>query len=162
MTQNQQSVKLRSSKNKFLTYFLGEEQYGIDISHVREIIAIMKITPVPKTPNYISGVINLRGSIIPVVDTRKRFEMETIEYSDQTAIIIIEIKKMSIGFIVDKVEEVLGVDDENISEPPRFGTNVNTEFVKNMAKHNDAVIMIMDMERLFEAEELSMLESITK
>ena len=88
--------------------------------------------------------------------------METIEYSDQTAIIIIEIKKMSIGFIVDKVEEVLGVDDENISEPPRFGTNVNTEFVKNMAKHNDAVIMIMDMERLFEAEELSMLESITK
>ncbi len=162
MTQNQQSVKLRSSKNKFLTYFLGEEQYGIDISQVREIIAIMKITPVPKTPNYISGVINLRGSIIPVVDTRKRFEMETIEYSDQTAIIIIEIKKMSIGFIVDKVEEVLGVDDENISEPPRFGTNVNTEFVKNMAKHNDAVIMIMDMERLFEAEELSMLESITK
>lgn len=164
MSQNQQNnnSKLRSSKNKFLTYFLGEEQYGIDISQVREIIAIMKITPVPRTPHYISGVINLRGSIIPVVNTRKRFEMEDMEYSEQTAIIIIEIKKMSIGFIVDKVEEVLAIEDENISEPPKFGTDVNTEFVKNMARHNDAVIMIMDMEKLFEAEELSMLENITK
>lgn len=162
MNKNQNIAKLRSSKNKFLTYFLSEEQYGIDISQVREIIAMMKITPVPRTPNYISGVINLRGSIIPVVDTRKRFEMESIEYGEQTAIIIIEIKKMSIGFIVDKVEEVLAIDDENISEPPKFGTNVNTEFIKNMARHNDAVIMVMDMEKLFEAEELSMLENIAK
>jgi len=162
MNQTQQSAKLRSSKNKFLTYFLSEEQYGIEIGQVREIIAMMKITPVPKTPHYISGVINLRGSIIPVVDTRKRFEMEDMEYTEQTAIIIIEIKKMSIGFIVDKVEEVLAIEDENISEPPKFGTNVNTEFIKNMARHNDAVIMIMDMEKLFETEELSMLESITK
>jgi purine-binding chemotaxis protein CheW len=162
MNQNKQSAKLRSSKNKFLTYFLNDEQYGIEISQVREIIAMMKITPVPRTPRYISGVINLRGSIIPVVDTRKRFEMEEIEYTEQTAIIIIEIKKMSIGFIVDMVEEVLAIEDENISEPPKFGTNVNMEFIKNMARHNDAVVMIMDMEKLFESEELNMLESITK
>jgi purine-binding chemotaxis protein CheW len=162
MNQNKQSAKLRSSKNKFLTYFLNDEQYGIEISQVREIIAMMKITPVPRTPRYISGVINLRGSIIPVVDTRKRFEMDEIEYTEQTAIIIIEIKKMSIGFIVDMVEEVLAIEDENISEPPKFGTNVNMEFIKNMARHNDAVVMIMDMEKLFESEELNMLESITK
>ncbi|MGE4398584.1 MAG: chemotaxis protein CheW [Campylobacterales bacterium] len=157
-----ENIKNRASKNKFLTYFLGEEEYGVDISQVREIIAMMKITPVPRTPKYVAGVINLRGSIIPVIDTRLRFEMPPLEYTEQTAIIIIEINKVSIGFVVDKVEEVLTIDEANISEPPKFGTNINTDFIKNIARMGEMVIMILDLEKLFEAEELSMLDAMSK
>ncbi len=157
-----ENIKLRTSKNKFLTYFLGEEEYGVDISQVREIIAMMKITPVPKTPKYVAGVINLRGAIIPVIDTRLRFDMSSLEYTEQTAIIIIEINKVSIGFVVDKVEEVLTIDESSISEPPKFGTNINTDFIKNIARIGEMVIMILDLEKLFEAEELSMLDAISK
>lgn len=157
-----ENIKNRASKNKFLTYFLGEEEYGVDISQVREIIAMMKITPVPRTPKYVAGVINLRGSIIPVIDTRLRFEMPPLEYTEQTAIIIIEINNVSIGFVVDKVEEVLTIDEANISEPPKFGTNINTDFIKNIARMGEMVIMILDLEKLFEAEELSMLDAMSK
>jgi purine-binding chemotaxis protein CheW len=157
---NKQTIRV--AKNKFLTFFLGDEEYGVDISKVREIIAMMKITAVPKTPDYVVGVINLRGSIIPVIDTRARFDMPKIEYDEQTAIIIIEINKLSIGFVVDKVEEVLSVDAENISEPPKFGSNINTDFIKNIARVGDAVVMVLDLELIFEAEELSALDSISK
>jgi purine-binding chemotaxis protein CheW len=156
------NLRTKASKNKFLTYFLGDEEYGVDIAQVREIIAMMKITPVPKTPKYVAGVINLRGAIIPVIDTRLRFDMPSLEYTEQTAIIIIEINKVSIGFVVDKVEEVLTIDEASISEPPKFGTNINTDFIKNIARIEDMVIMILDLEKLFEAEELSMLDSIAK
>ncbi len=152
----------KAAKIKFLTYFLGDEQYGIDISLVKEIIAIMKITAVPKTPKYVMGVINLRGSIIPVIDTRTRFDMPPEEYDEQTAVIIVEIDKVSVGFIVDQVEEVLSVDAENISEPPKFGTNVNTDFIRNMVRVGDNVVMVMDLERLFEADELAQLGSLGK
>ncbi len=162
MNEEEKKLNLRASKNKLLTFFLGEEEYGVEISTVREIIAMMKITPVPKTPQYVVGVINLRGTIIPVIDTRRRFEMDTVEYGEQTAIIIIEINKLSIGFVVDKVEEVLSIDTENISEPPKFGTNINTDFIKNMARVKDDVVMVLDLEKLFEAEELSMFDSMSK
>ena len=155
-------MKTRASKNKFLTYFLGDEEYGVDISQVREIIAMMKITHVPKTPKYVAGVINLRGSIIPVIDTRLRFDMPSLEYDEQTAIIIIEINKVSIGFVVDKVEEVLTIDEANLSEPPKFGANIDTEFIKNIARMGEMVIMILDLEKLFEAEEISMLDAMSK
>jgi purine-binding chemotaxis protein CheW len=155
-------ISIRAAKNKLLTFFLGDEEYGVDISKVREIIAMMKITSIPKTPDYVAGVINLRGAIIPVIDTRLRFEMPVIEYDEQTAIIIIEINKLSIGFVVDKVEEVLSIDTEDLSEPPKFGTNVNTDFIKNMARVENEVIMVLDLEKLFEAEELSALDSMAK
>lgn len=158
----EKKLSIRASKNKFLTFFLGEEEYGVEISKVREIIAMMKITSVPKTPDYVVGVINLRGSIIPVIDTRARFDMQSIEYGEQTAIIIIEINKLSIGFVVDKVEEVLAVDDENMSEPPKFGTNINTDFIKNIARVGEEVVMVLDLEMLFAAEELSALDSMSK
>ncbi len=155
-------ISIRAAKNKLLTFFLGDEEYGVDISKVREIIAMMKITSIPKTPAYVAGVINLRGAIIPVIDTRLRFEMPVVEYDEQTAIIIIEINKLSIGFVVDKVEEVLSIDTEDFSEPPKFGTNVNTDFIKNIARVGEEVVMVLDLEKLFEAEELSALDSMAK
>jgi len=153
---------LQSRRERYLTFFLGEEQYGIAIDRIKEIIAIMKVTNVPKTPEYMRGVINLRGSIIPVVDTRLRFGMETKDEDMHTAIVIVEVDKVNVGFIVDRVEEVASIDSANLSEPPRFGNNIDTDFICSMAQMEENVVMILDVLKLFEADELIGLEQIQK
>ena len=150
----------QSRRERYLTFFLGEEQYGIAIDRIKEIIAIMKVTNVPKTPEYMRGVINLRGSIIPVVDTRLRFGMETKEEDMHTAIVIVEVDKVNIGFIVDRVEEVASIDSSALSEPPRFGNSIDTDFICSMAQMEENVVMILDVLKLFEADELLNLEEI--
>jgi purine-binding chemotaxis protein CheW len=152
----------QSRRERYLTFFLGEEQYGIAIDRIKEIIAIMKVTNVPKTPEYMRGVINLRGSIIPVVDTRLRFGMETQEEDMHTAIVIVEVDKVNVGFIVDRVEEVASIDSSALSEPPRFGNNIDTDFICSMAQMEENVVMILDVLKLFEADELISLEQIQK
>jgi len=153
---------LQSRKERYLTFFLGEEQYGIGIDRIKEIIAIMNVTHVPKTPVYIRGVINLRGSIIPVVDTRLRFGMETRESDMNTAIVIVEVEKVNVGFIVDRVEEVASIDSAALSEPPKFGNSANADFICSMAQMENNVVMILDVLKLFEADELISLEQIQK
>ena len=148
--------------NRFLTFYLEEEIYGVNIFDVKEIIAMMKTTPIPKTPKFIKGVMNLRGNIIPVVDMRVKFDMPEIEPQMYTAIVIITIEGNNIGFIVDKVEEVVNVDDENISLPPAFGSQVDTRFIKNMAKQKNKVVMILDLVALFGEEELSLVQNLSK
>ena len=143
-----------ASVNRFLTFFVDEEQYGIDISKIKEIIAPISITHIPKTPDFVKGVINLRGSIIPVVDIRLKFEMQARDMNEETAIIIYEVNKVSIGFIVDKVEDVLTFDDEHISEAPRFGSNIDTSFIESVAEIDNDVVMLLNLERIFEPEEL--------
>ncbi|MDD5053405.1 MAG: chemotaxis protein CheW [Sulfuricurvum sp.] len=154
------SVQVR--RDRYLTFFLGEEQYGIAIDKIKEIIAMMKVTNVPKTPEYMRGVINLRGSIIPVVDTRLRFGMEEREMDMHTAIIIVEVEKVNIGFIVDRVEEVASIDSTHMSEPPKFGSHIDTDFICSMAQIEEKVVMILDVLKLFEADELVSLEQIQK
>lgn len=151
-----------SRRERYLTFFLGDEQYGIGIDRIKEIIAMMKVTNVPKTPEYMRGVINLRGSIIPVVDTRLRFGMEDREADMHTAIIIVEVDKVNIGFIVDRVEEVATIDSANLSEPPKFGNQIDTDFICSMAQMGENVIMILDVLKLFEADELLSLEQLQK
>lgn len=151
---------IQSRKERYLTFFLGEEQYGISIDRIKEIIAMMKVTQVPKTPHYMRGVINLRGSIIPVVDTRLRFGMEPQEETMHTAIIIVEVEKVNIGFIVDRVEEVASIDTARLSEPPKFGSHIDTDFICAMAQIEENVVMILDVLKLFEADELVSLEQI--
>jgi len=119
-------IKELSSAHRYLTFFVEDEQYGIDISRIKEIIAPINITHIPKTPAFVKGVINLRGSIIPVVDIRLKFDMPEKEMDMNTAIIIYEVDKSSIGFIVDQVEDVLSLEDSHISEAPRFGSNIDT------------------------------------
>ena len=151
---------VQSRKERYLTFFLGEEQYGISIDRIKEIIAMMKVTQVPKTPHYMRGVINLRGSIIPVVDTRLRFGMEPQEETMHTAIIIVEVEKVNIGFIVDRVEEVASIDTALLSEPPKFGSHIDTDFICSMAQIEENVVMILDVLKLFEADELVSIEQI--
>lgn len=153
---------VNTKRERYLTFFLGEEQYGIAIDKIKEIIAIMKVTNVPNTPFYMRGVINLRGSIIPVVDTRLRFAMEPREADMHTTIIIVEVEKTNIGFIVDRVEEVSAIDSSNLSAPPKFGSKVDTDFICNVAQVENGVVMILDVLKLFEADELVSLEEIQK
>lgn len=152
----------QSRKERYLTFFLGEEQYGIAIDRIKEIIAMMKVTYVPRTPEYMRGVINLRGSIIPVVDTRMRFGMESKEEDMHTTIIIVEVDKINIGFIVDRVEEVASIDAANLGSPPKFGSNIDTDFICSMAQIDENVVMILDVLKLFEADELVSLEEVQK
>lgn len=153
MDTNKQTKELESI-NRFLTFFVDEEQYGIDISKIKEIIAPIAITHIPKTPEFVKGVINLRGSIIPVVDIRLKFEMQARDMNEETAIIIYEVNNVSIGFIVDKVEDVLTFDDEHISEAPRFGSNIDTSFIESVAEVDNDVIMLLNLEKIFEPQEL--------
>ena len=152
----------QTRRERYLTFFLGEEQYGIAIDRIKEIIAIKKVTNVPKTPEYMRGVINLRGSIIPVVDTRLRFGMESQKEDMHTAIVIVEVDKVNVGFIVDRVEEVASIDSAHLSEPPKFGNTIDTDFICSMAQMEEKVVMILDVLKLFEADELISLEQIQK
>ena len=147
-------TKELSSANRFLTFFVDEEQYGIDISKIKEIIAPINITHIPKTPDFVKGVINLRGSIIPVVDIRLKFGMDEQEMDMDTAIIIYEVDKASIGFIVDQVEDVLTLEKSHISDAPRFGSSIDTSFIENVTEVGKDVVMLLNLEKIFEAEEL--------
>lgn len=146
-------------KHRYLSFFVKDEQYGIEISHINEIIAMMKITHVPRTPAFVEGVINLRGSIIPIVDIRGKFGLEKKEHDMNTAIIINEVTGMNIGFIVDRVEDVLTFDDKALSEPPKFGSHIDTSFIQSVAEVGTDVILILDMEKIFEDDELTQIGS---
>ncbi len=151
---------VNAGRERFLTFYLGDEQYGIAINKIKEIIAMMKVTSVPKTPPFMRGVINLRGSIIPIVDTRLRFNMEYREPDMYTTIIIMEVDKVNIGFIVDRVEEVSAIDASNMSEPPKFGNSIDTDFICSVAQIENSVVMILDILKLFEDDELVSIEKI--
>ena len=142
------------STHRYLTFFVDNEQYGIDISKIKEIIAPINITHIPKTPNFVKGVINLRGLIIPVVDIRLKFGMQEREIDMNTAIIIYEVEKASIGFIVDSVEDVLTLDEKCISDAPQFGSNIDVSFIESIAELDNGVIMLLDLRKIFEAQEL--------
>ena len=150
----QNRVKKHTITNRYLTFFVDDEQYGIDISRIKEIIAPLPITNIPKTPDFVKGVINLRGLVIPVVDIRLKFCMPEKEMDIDTAIIIYEVNNLYIGFIVDQVEDVLSIDKDNISSPPKFGANIDTSFIENVAEVGDSVVMLLNLERIFETEEL--------
>jgi purine-binding chemotaxis protein CheW len=148
--------------SRYLTFYLEDELYGMDIMGVQEIIAMMKTTKVPKTPKCVKGVMNLRGNIIPVVSLRSKFDMPEKEAGLYTAIVIIKLEGVSIGFIVDRVEEVVNITDEQLNEPPKFGAAVNASYLQKMAQNENEVIMILDLYAIFADEELAGLENLAK
>jgi purine-binding chemotaxis protein CheW len=147
-----------TQKGKFLTFSLGEEYYGIDIMYVTEIVGIQPITVVPELPEYIKGIINLRGKIIPVMDARLKFKKEPKEYNDRTCIVVIDIAELSIGIIVDEVSEVLKIAEENIVPAPNIKSS-GRKYIKNIGKTDDEVILIIDGEKLVNEEELEEIKS---
>lgn len=144
---------------KYLTFILAEEEYGLEILKVREIIGIMDITAVPQMPHFVKGVINLRGKVIPVIDLRLKFGLEPAEYTEETCVIVVDVGSLT-GIIVDTVQEVLDIKGDQIDPPPPLGATVDTSFVLGMGKVKDDVKILLDIEKVLNAEELRQIEGV--
>lgn len=142
-----------TQKDKFLTFILGNEFYGIEIKYVTEIVGMQPITEVPELPDYIRGIINLRGKIIPVMDVRLRFKKPLREYNDRTCIIVVDIRDISIGLIIDSVSEVLSIPGEDIVPPPEVNKGHNNRYIKGIGKVGNDVKIILDCDKLLNDEE---------
>lgn len=149
-----------TQKGRFLTFALGQEVFGIEIRYVTEIIGMQPITGLPEVPDYIKGIINLRGKIIPVIDVRLKFKKDAIEYDDRTCIIVIETSNLSVGMIVDNVAEVISIDDENIAPPPDNRSGVQNRYISGIGKAGNEVKLLLDCGKLFYDEETKVLNEI--
>lgn len=150
---------LLEKEGKYLTFALACEEYGLEILKVREIIGYIDVTAVPQTPHYVKGVINLRGQVIPVIDLRAKFGMETTDVTEETCIIVVEIahanRQFSTGIIVDHVQEVLDIPGNNIEEAPQFGSAVNTDFILGMGKIGNTVKILLDIDKVLANSQLT-------
>jgi purine-binding chemotaxis protein CheW len=161
---DQAASALVSREGKYLTFALAEEEYGIWILKVKEIIGMMAITTVPRTPVHVKGVINLRGKVIPVIDLRSRFGMEQAEYTERTCIIVVEIsseqKKILMGIVVDSVSEVLNIRAVEIEATPNFGSHLDTDYILGMAKTGGKVKILLDIDKVLSREEISVFDKV--
>jgi purine-binding chemotaxis protein CheW len=152
---------IAKKEGKYLTFTLADEEYGIGILKIKEIIGMMPVTTVPQTPDYVEGVINLRGKVIPVVGLRLMFGMEAIEYDERTCIIVVETEGQNntllIGIVVDSVSEVLNIKADDIEDTPQFGAKLNTEYILGMAKSDKTVKILLDIDRILKVDEMAML-----
>ena len=151
--------QVASIAGKYLTFRLAGEIYGLPILKVQEIIRMMKITRVPKAPNFVLGVVNLRGKVIPIINMRLKFGLETVEDTERTCIIVIQVchrgQTITLGVVVDEVSEVLDLNAEQISKTPPMGSSVDTEFIMGMGRLESNVIMLLDLDKAFSSQELS-------
>ncbi len=145
---------------KFLTFFLASEEYGLEILKVHEIIGMMPITRVPRTPHFIRGVINLRGKVIPVVDLRLKFAMESKEQTEETCVIVVQAQGVQMGIIVDKVSEVLDIGSDDIDDPPHFGAEVRTDYLLGIGKAAERVRLLLDIDRVLSTQEVIDVRSV--
>ncbi|HEX2958849.1 MAG TPA: chemotaxis protein CheW [Chitinispirillaceae bacterium] len=151
---------------KYLTFRLAEEEYGLGILKVQEIIRMQAVTRVPRTPEYVRGVINLRGKVVPVVELRKKFSFTPCEDTDKTCIIVVQISSSDVsivmGIIIDEVREVLDIASDNIEETPSFGASINTDFILGMGKMNGNVKILLDIDKVLSIKEISDIQTISK
>ncbi len=149
--------------DQYLAFKLEEEVFAFDISRVKEVLEFDTVTKVPQTPEMMKGVINLRGSVVPVIDMRIKFGMGAIQKTVNTVIIIIEIdldgESTMVGVLVDSVKEVMDLDADHIEPPPSIGTQLNTDFIRGMGKQDNQFVIILDIEKIFSSEELDLLQS---
>ncbi|MBW1697478.1 MAG: purine-binding chemotaxis protein CheW [Deltaproteobacteria bacterium] len=150
---------LSNLEGKYLTFKLAGEDYGIGILKVKEIIGMMPITPVPQTAEFVKGVINLRGKVIPIIDLRLRFEMPEVEYSDRTCIIVVETKgregMVLMGIVVDGVSEVVNIGSEQIEASPAFSAEFDTRYILGIAKFEDSVKILLDIDWVLDPQEMT-------
>lgn len=156
------SSTIVTETKQYLTFKLNDEVFGVDVAQVREILDYVKITKVPQTPDFMRGVINLRGSVVPVVDMNMKFGMAQSEKTVNTCIVVVEVKLDNdttvIGALVDSVQEVFEIEPNNIEPAPRIGTKLKTEFIKGMGKRDDKFIILLDIDKVFTSEELELVQ----
>lgn len=153
-TTNTTPTKAEAQAGKFLTFFLADEEYGIEILKVQEIIGLMPVTRIPRTPDYVRGVINLRGKIIAITDLRKKFGMEYVDETSETCIIVVQTNGVEIGVMVDKVSEVLDIPAAEIESTPSFGSSVPTEFLLGIGNTGSGVKLLLNIERILSDQQL--------
>jgi purine-binding chemotaxis protein CheW len=157
---NKQSRASESKRSaKFLTFFLAGEEYGIEILKVHEIIGLLPITRVPKTPDFVRGVINLRGKVIPIIDARVKFGMPAVEATNETCIIVVQIRGLDVGVVVDRVSEVIDIPDEEIAPASSFGSGFNTELILGIGKTQDRVKILLNIDLMLLSGELPQFDS---
>jgi len=148
--------------DQYLTFMLAGEEYGVDILRVQEIKGWGKVTPIPNTPDYVRGVMNLRGTIVPIIDLRKRFSLESIEYGPTTVVIVLRIESEGrdriMGIVVDAVSDVYAVPNEELRESPDFGGDVNVDIVKGLATVDEKMVIMLNIDKLLNSEELAMVD----
>jgi purine-binding chemotaxis protein CheW len=152
--------KNESELLQMVTFSIGDEEFGVEILRVQEIIRIMEITKVPRAPEFVEGVINLRGKVIPILDLRKRFGMETRDHDKNTRIIVIEINKMIVGFVVDAVSEVLRIPANLVEPPPPVVAGLESEYISGVGKLEDRLLILLDLNRLLSSEEREALTQV--
>jgi purine-binding chemotaxis protein CheW len=159
VTQDQSAKAMTDIEGKYLTFSLAQEEYGIGILKVKEIIGMMPVTTVPRTPGFIKGVINLRGKVIPVIDLRLKFAMEEIPYTERTCIIVVETRGQAgsilIGIVVDAVAEVMNIRGTDIEEAPQFGAQLDTGYILGMAKTGGGVKILLDIDKVLSDEAIA-------
>jgi len=155
-----------SDTDQFLTFILDGEEYGVDILRVQEIKGWDAVTSIPNTPEYIRGIINLRGTIVPIIDMRIRFNLEKLDYGPVTVVIVLRVdgeeSSRIMGIVVDGVSDVYNLPEENIKPPPDFGNAVDTKFVKGLATVDEKMVIILDIDHMLNSAELSMLDSVAE
>ncbi len=152
--ENSVEIEEDTQKDRYLTFSICKESYGIEIKYVTEIIGIQAITEIPELPEYVKGIINLRGKIIPVVDVRLRFKKEPKEYNDRTCVIVVDINDVFLGLIVDSVSEVLTIPERDIVEPPQMNKGFNNRYIKKIGKIGNETKLLLDCEKLLTEDEM--------
>lgn len=145
---------------QLVTFSIGEEEFGVDILKVQEIIRTMEITKVPRAPEFVEGVINLRGKVIPIIDLRCRFGLEFKEHDKDTRIIVIEINNIVVGFVVDAVSEVLRIPTNTVEPPPPVVAGVDSDYISGVGKLHDRLLILLDLDKLLSSEDLDLLGSV--
>jgi purine-binding chemotaxis protein CheW len=145
---NGEKIKEGTTKDQYFTFVIDQEEYGIEIENIKEIISICRITRVPETPVYLKGIINLRGDIIPVIDVRARFLKDEKEYDELTCIVVIEHNSQSLGLIVDQVKEVMFIDEKNVTPPPNAKLNFRNQFIKNIGMVDNEAKLILNLDKV--------------
>lgn len=150
-------ISFATDGSQYLTFTLGQEEYALEILKVQEIKGYSAVTPIPNTPRYIKGVMNLRGTIIPVVDLRSKFSMPEAEYNQFTVIVVVTVGTKIMGLVVDAVSDVLNIPKRDIQETPDFGGQVDARFISGMAKAGEKLVVLLDIERILGGDDMAAL-----
>ncbi len=153
-----EQIGLTTDGSQFLTFNLGDELYGVDILQVQEIKGYTAVTKIPNTPSHIKGVLNLRGTIVPIIELRTKFGMPTIDYTAFTVIIVVVVRDKVMGLVVDSVSDVLNIDKKDIQPSPQFGAQVDVSFLNGIGKSGDKLVALLDMDRLLAGGEVQELK----
>ncbi|WP_319781236.1 chemotaxis protein CheW [Maridesulfovibrio sp.] len=153
-------ITLDAELIQLVTFSIGEEEFGVDILKVQEIIRTMEITKVPRAPQFVEGVINLRGKVIPIIDLRSKFGLQTREHDQHTRIIVIEINDMIVGFVVDSVSEVLRIPASTVEPPPPVVSGLESEYISGVGKLEDRLLILLDLNRLLSSDEQEQLAQV--